>query len=63
MDNDQEMTRLHRLTRDEADLIHEYRLLGDEFAPAVKDFISELVKYRRTKAMPPTGNVMRLFPG
>lgn len=63
MDTNPEMTRLHRLTQDEADLIHEYRLLLDVYKPALKDFVMELGKYESTKAAPTNSNIVRLFPG
>lgn len=57
-----EITRLHRLTQDEADLIHEYRLLGDAFKLGLRTMANGLVMDESAKASPVDGNIVRLFP-
>lgn len=61
METNVEMTRLHRLTQDEAELILNHRLLSDATKQAVHELVAGMAA--STKAAPIDGNVVRLFPG
>lgn len=63
MDNDLEMTRLHRLTQDEADLIHGYRILGDDFTVFVRSLVENLLMDKSAKAATSTNSNVVKFPG
>lgn len=57
MDNTPELTRLHRLTDEEADLIMDYRLLGEPAKQCISGIAKAQAEYYVGKL---TGNVVSI---